>query len=285
MAIIIDSQWRSNVYEIEDIEACADIIEFTQPQFYDSEIVDLAFLAGLKLILLNGDSAGHLISALGACTLEDVVRISSSIIRLWLECIQVQIQNEMAYGVSSHHRIIKGLDGRLLPDTPIDVDEDFHDREKARLFQRVSNVDTALYNIILFATDAVQKSPTIRCGMLNAGALSLVIVAFANSDFRPSSLLTPTKRGKQKGAGVGQIAAIDVNFHAPSPIPLDVIEAEASTLSVLMHDAAFRESWRDKQLYTRRRLCSSFINVLLGDFGKRDDRYAWTRALFRKILA
>ena len=30
MAVIIDSQWRSNVYEIEDIEVCTDIVEFTQ---------------------------------------------------------------------------------------------------------------------------------------------------------------------------------------------------------------------------------------------------------------
>jgi hypothetical protein len=30
MTIIIDSQWRSNIYEIEDIEACADIVEFTR---------------------------------------------------------------------------------------------------------------------------------------------------------------------------------------------------------------------------------------------------------------
>jgi len=188
----------------------------------------------------------------------------------------MQIQNESIYDASSHSGsfINKTRERRMAPGMEsIDADENFHDREKTLLFERVSNVDAALYKIIIFATEAAQTSTTIRCGLVDAGALSLVIVAFVNAQFLPSNLLD---MGSTKGKKAD---------HLHIPIPSDVIRTEAVTLSALMHDSKFRKSWREKQFNIRRRLCSSLVDALLGDFGQRDDRSAWTRSLFRKILA
>jgi hypothetical protein len=233
----------------------------------------------LKLVLLNGDSAGHFMSALEACSLEDVVRISSGIIQLWLECIQMQVQHASTYGISSNYANFRSFERRLSPQESISAngDENMHNREKTRLFQKVSNADIALYNIIMFATDAARRSPTLRRSMLVAGALSLVVVAFTNADFVPSNLIDAAVKGKQKAGHTGNIGS---QYSTPSPVPFNVINDEAATLSSLIHHAPFRESWSKKQFNIRRHLCSSLVEVLLGGFGKKDDRHTWTRALF-----
>src|SRR6266436_5405694 len=129
------------------------------PLYYDFEIVELALLTMLKHILFDGASAAHLISALAACSMEDTAYICSGIIRLWLDCVGTQIKNVFAYGISSHHWTFfaKGLEDRLTVGTePIEADKNFYDREKTRLFEKVSNVDAALYKIILFSTEAAK---------------------------------------------------------------------------------------------------------------------------------
>jgi hypothetical protein len=101
---------------------------------------------------------------------------------------------------------------------------------------------------------------SICCAMLDAGALSLV--AFVNTDFLPSKLMVPGRKGKEKETGSGCTRnAVDGYYHPPGLIPLSVIQAEASMLSVLMHDAAFRKTWHDK-LDIRRRLCCSWTLCL-----------------------
>jgi hypothetical protein len=168
------------------------------------------------------------------------------------------------------------------------ADDNIYDREKHRLFQKASNLDTALYNIIKFCTMAARRHRTIRFCMLDAGVLSLVIIAFVNASFLAPSLVDLTlKKGKQmkvKSVGAGNRH----NQHCslpPSSISSDIIQAEASTLSVLMHSSAFRETWHRQQFNDRRNICSLLVHSLLGDFGETDDRYTWTRALFWKILA
>ena len=243
----------------------------------------------LKLILLNRGSADHLVSAMGACILEDIVYIFSGIIRLWFECVQMQMQHESIYGPSSHQSAFRAtsIESHLSPTSSIDLHENFYDHEKTRLFKRVLNVDAALYKIIIFATDAARASDIIRCGMLKAGVLSLVIVAFANADFIPSNLInTATNKGKQKEAQSVRIvgATGQDGGNGPTPVPLEAIQNDAATLSALIHSAKFKESWGDKRLNTRRRLCSSLVDVLLEDFGAKDHKHAWIQALFRKIV-
>jgi hypothetical protein len=113
-----------------------------------------------------------------------------------------------------------------------------------------------------------------------------VIIAFINADFLAPSLVDLTrKKGKQVIAKSVR-ALIGCNLDgSSSPISSDVIQAEASTLSVLMHRAAFRETWNQQQFDDRRHLCSLLVHLLLGDFGGPDDSYKWMRALFWKILA
>jgi hypothetical protein len=223
----------------------------------------------LKLILLNGDSAGHLITALSACSVEVSVCIYSGIMLLWLEGIEIQLQNDLTY---SHSVFLSNSRQGKLPRTePIDVGKKFYDHEKTRLFEKTSDVDAALYKFIIFATEAARMNNSIRRSLVDSGALSLVIVAFTNANFIPSQLMDAAKRGR---TGI-----------APSGIPLDVIHAEAATLSVLMHDPLFRKNWREKQLTVRLRLCSSLVDALIGSHGQGDDGHVWTRSLFRKIVA
>jgi hypothetical protein len=122
--------------------------------------------------------------------------------------------------------------------------------------------------------------------MLDAGALSLVISAFVNADFLASSLIDVRwERGKLAGAKSKHATHANGQHHAHFPVPSDVILAEASTLSVLIHHPAFRDSWQKQQFNDRRHLCSLLVNLLLGGDAARNDRYGWTRALFSKILA
>jgi len=71
-------------------------------QFYDSEIVDLAFLAMLKQILLTGSSAVPLVDAIAQISHQDIIVIFSGVLRLWLECIQIQVQTQLAFCSGSH---------------------------------------------------------------------------------------------------------------------------------------------------------------------------------------
>jgi len=168
---------------------------------------------------------------------------------------------------------------------PIDVDENFYHREKGRLFQMALNRNTALYNTIKFATMAARRNTPVRRAMLEAGALSLVLAAFVNADFQIPNLLHAS-RGKKncKEAKLG--CRGDSNSISPPtlPIPLKVIHAEASTLTVLIHNTTFRKAWPDESFGDRRYLCSLLVDSLLAGGGDVDHRYAWTRALFQKIL-
>ena len=265
----------------------ADIFEPvpTRSSFYDDDIVKLAFLTMLKQIVLSRSSVRHLIHAIQRG--QDTVHIFSGILQLWLECAHIQAVNSAAYGTGSQALFAStGMDRRLGVILPIEIDDNFYNREKARLFEKIAYVDSALYNVIGFATDAARKDSVLRSGLVQAGALSLAIVAFINEDFQASDLIDfATKKGRSHDANLTRRAnAVHEHLSLP-PIPLKVIHDEASTLSVLIHQATFRRFWRDQQLNERRHYCSLLVAALLGDFGKGEDKYAWTRSLFRKILA
>jgi hypothetical protein len=254
-----------------------------RPQFYDAEIVELAFLAMLKQIILSRSSVRHLIHAIQQGTHK--AHIFSGILQLWLECTHVQVLNSAAYTVSHRAFIAGSLDKRLGAVLSIDVDEDFYNREKARLFEKAAHIDIALYNVISFATDAARKDNVLRNSLVEAGALSLVVVAFINEDFQASDLINfATKKGQLREAMLAH--RVNANNESPSLplIPSKVIHDEALNLSALIHKATFRKFWRDQQLSERRHHCLSLVAALLGDFGGSDDKYSWTRSLFRKIL-
>lgn len=259
----------------------------TRAEFYDSEIIGLAFLTILKHILSSGHHARHLIKSIEQCPHEDIVYILSGTIRLWFECVAMHIRNQLTYNASRHTAPLRNIGGQYAqPAIPIDIDETFYDREKSRLFERTSNTDTALFNSIRFATEGARRSAALRRGMLDAGALSLVLVAFVSADYKLPGLIDVSRlrRTRATEVGSGRRENPDLARSRASPIPLNVICEEASTLTVLIHNPTFQQTWTDERFNTRRFLCSLLVDVLLGRREDIDGSYAWTNALFRKIL-
>jgi hypothetical protein len=258
----------------------------TRFPFYDDEIVDIAFLAMLKQILSRGDSTLHLIDAIAQIDPQDIVLVFSGVIRLWLECMQTQINTQFTYGGN----LLIGLWGneRETPlDAPtfsMDVDQNFHDREKKRLLGGASNKSTATYNILKFAATAAHRHNSIQSCMLDAGALSLVVTAFINVDFLASSLINFRWEGGKVSRPKPK-HAMNINADAHTPIPSDVILDEAATLSTLIHTPSFRHNWDERHFNNRRHLSLLLVDSLLGSNWAKDDNYRWTRAVFRKILA
>ena len=228
----------------------------------------------LKHILMSGDSARHLIDAIAQISHQKITFIFSDITRLWLEYA----------GQEKLDRI--GLAGRAPvsyahnPSTvPIDVDETFCDREQRRLFQKVLYVDVAIYNIIKFCTKVAHCSAILRQGILEAGVLSLVLVAFANAEFHLSALTRALEKQRRKKS---LVEAGSSSEHSLAPLAA-AINDDASTLTVLIQYPSFLESWSDEQIRMRRLLGSSLVDALLGNLADIDEKYVWTRALFRKF--
>jgi hypothetical protein len=258
-------------------EICTDLYLISiSAQFYDSEIVDLAFLAIFKQIVYN--SAEHLISTLARGSYESTACIFSGIIHLWLEHIDMQIQSEMV----DHTRAVLPdnthmHNGSSLPEFEV-IHKTLCSREKEAIMTKIMNVDTALYHMLRFSTETAKQNVTVRLGMLSAGILALPLTAFANAEFKLSSLVNvPGKDGAPQGAKLG------ISVEA-EPISLAAINAEASTLTFIVHSPKFKNSWNGQRLSTRLSLCSSLVFSLLGSDEWPDEGYEVTSALFRKIF-
>ena len=254
-------------------------------QFYGSETAQYAYLAILKHIALSGDSSQDLMKTFERSSREDIGCVFSGVIRLWLDCIGVQIQNDDA---SRDGNLSDPLSGTVfagagdLPQIPID--QSFYDREQSSLANKIVDADGPLYNVIKFTAKAAEQKTAVRQGMLDAGCLALVLTAFANSDFRLSSLVSvPGQQGKGKISKSGRGEVSDV---IPSTgLSLAAINTEASALSVLIRSAKFTKPWRGQRLETRLSLCSSLVDALLGKDELLDGEYEITHALFRNIVA
>lgn len=247
-----------------------NISSASRPQFYDAETVDWAFLAILKHITLSGDSARHLTRILARSFQDNAVYIVSGILRLWLECVTRQVQDGLSSALKTPHS---------QSSTPlIEIDKSPQDREKDRLFRKVVGVETPLHNVIRFATQLAGESAAMRLGMLEAGCPALVLTAFASAEFTMPSLLHLTKQGRRKPTSGRKESA------EPFPLSLAAINAEASTLSVLVRQPRFRAGWEGQKFQTRLALCASLVGALLVEDRRVDDCYGVTRALFRTII-
>jgi hypothetical protein len=247
--------------------------------FYDSEIIDFAFLVIFKQIVSNG--AEHLVNMLARGSRESTVRVFSGIIHLWLEHIGMQIKDEMTD--QSLPPMTSTLYVPYVP-TPMQrvpvkaVDKTFCSREKDAVMMKIMNSDTSLYHMLRFTTETAKQNATVRLGMLGAGSLALALTAFANADFKLSSLDTVSGEPPQ---GPKLEIGNSVNV---LPLSLAAINAEASTLSFFIHSPKFRKSWHGQRLETRLSLCSSLVFALLGRDEPPDEGYEVTRALFRKMF-
>lgn len=159
----------------------------------------------------------------------------------------------------------------------LDSDENFYKRERKILFRKVSNVDSALFNTLKFFGRAAHESDRIRLGMLEAGALSVVLSAFVSAEFLLGSLVhQSTSSG---GMDVSSSDNIDI-----APISIDQVNQEASALTILIRKPTFRATWGRQKFEIRRRFCSGLTQILLGtDDADVDPKYLWTLALFKKI--
>lgn len=205
----------------------------------------------------------------------EIIRIFAGVIRLWLECV---ISGFPAYSDAMEPHFVSPMypNNNCKP-AAIDHDDSFYDREKEHLFQRISNVDTAVFNILRFFITAARRHNALRIGLLHAGGLSLVLTTFVNVEFQLGGIcrvlgVDPRndKRSKQRRVPL-------------QPIPLDAINNEASTLTVLMYDPLFQQNWEDRHFEARKALCSHLVDVLTRDISESDSRYQWSRALFKKI--
>lgn len=237
----------------------------------------------LKQIVFN--RANLLISVLANGSHESTVRVFSGLIRLWLQCIGMQINNEvegrandpMTLWSSSHESTTA-----LIPKVEA-VHKTFCSQEKEAFMMKMMNADRALYHMLRFATETAKQSETVRLGMLDGGSLALVLIAFANVDFRLSGLVAASRKEKMP-KGTKSSPRSNVDAEASPPISLAAINAEASTLSFFIHSARFNESWQGQRLGTRLSLCSSLVYSLLGEDKVTDEAYEVTRALFMKIV-
>jgi hypothetical protein len=252
-------------------------------EFYGSTTVEFAYLAILKHVALNGDSAQHLMDALARGSREDTENIFSAVIRLWLECVSTQIEtSENLQAANQSGMTLEHFSPGILP--PIPSGLSLHDREKQKLLSKMAEVDSVLFNIIKFITKAAGQNSTVRLGMLDAGSLAMVLTAFADPTAYTLSSLTGNlkKEGKGKGKS-GSLTHREVSDTVDAPLSSAAINAEASILSVLIRKPKFVKPWRGYRLETRLSLCSSLIDSLLGQ--ELDDEYRVTHALFRSIVA
>lgn len=250
----------------------------------------LAFLCMLKHILWSGTSATNLLMSISQEPHEDIVHIFSGIVRLWLECATARLKSELEptdWYTGSQSGPWRAA--TVAPLVSIDTDDTFFDREKNRIVQKVSNVDSALHNILDFCTHASHQSKVLRRGMLDAGVLSLVLSAFVTADFQISSLTDVFygsdygKRREKTKSGHARNSSPEHFF--PEPIPLDKVQDEASTLTVLVHRPNFIQNWEIRQFHTRRHICFSLIEGLFAESESLDAKYIWSRALFTKITS
>lgn len=197
-----------------------------------------------------------------------------------MECVGQQVQACLATKgtISAMGGHVSG-GGRGIVAPALDGDKSGYGREKERLFRKVVGVDAVTHNIIKFTTALASDNAAARAGILEAGGAVLVLTAFANDDFTLPNLLCLTKQGKRK----------TVNFAkkepTPAPVSLSAINAEASTLSLLIYQPVFRAGWEIPKLQMRLTVCALLVNTLFAHPASSvDGRYDVTGALFKKII-
>jgi hypothetical protein len=240
----------------------------------------------LKHIILSGDSAQHLMNVLARGSREDTDYVFSGVIRLWLDCISMQLWREKSSSAGTPDTLAgvvnPGLLGSLPPIPAEQIEQSLYDREKISLGRKIAGIDIALYNIIKFATRVAEQGTSVRLGMLDAGSLVLIFTAFAHAEFNMSSLMG-VAREKGKGGKSDRTEFADDDDDLPH-LSLNAIINEASILSGLIHTSKFVQPWRGERLDTRLSLCSSLVDSLLGKDEEVDPEHGVMHVIFRKIV-
>ena len=114
-------------------------------QFYESAIVEFACLSMLKNIVLSRDSALNLMNFLARGSREDTDHVFSGVIRLWLDCISIQVQSDddTRTGYSNDAMSGKQNSGVTSEQPQIGINQSFN-RENNRLGLKMVDIDSAL---------------------------------------------------------------------------------------------------------------------------------------------
>jgi hypothetical protein len=171
-----------------------------------------------------------------------------------------------------------------------------YDNEKSLLFRKIEAIqrrvlplnDRPLHHILEFVAATAQNSMTVRWGLLDAGILALVLVAFMDGVPSLLSGILNTWKPRQLHHDPNQSPANGVNMTPPETntmaISLDLINAEASKLLLLCQAPPVQALFRSEIFIKRRKLCSSLVDMLLGHGHGWDDTYAETRYLITQIF-
>lgn len=229
-------------------------------------MVSLAILCILKRVIKSKNGARTFTNVITRGSPDDVHRVFSGIVRLWLESAVEQM--EKTSDIEAWGGSVSALSKTTLLE-----------REKASFFQKMHGRDSVLIAVITFVADgaAAMNTAGSRQAMAEAGVLALVLSAFVCKDFKLETLMEPTRRAKAIHRETRDASMI------PAPSPM-AINTEASTLSVLMHNASFQRNWQGSSFAQRIGVCATLVNSLfpVADTG---DQYTITRALFLRIVA
>ena len=241
-------------------------------EHYEPDTVKTAHLAILKQIVTQGNNQSHLITAIARETCRDIVRIFSGIIRLWL------FQGTILNDADTEGGIQTPPQQRIFCDSPAKpVPVGFYQVERSALFREFAGRESPCNNLLEFFIKASQGNSSITRGILDAGGLSLILMAFTSTEFT-APRLTDEVQGKRPLLNLD-----DPGYPSTAPIPMQVINYDAATLTVLMHSRQFRSYWSDHTFRLRKALCSLLLRRLTSK--PLDTSHAWTRALFLKILS
>jgi hypothetical protein len=243
-----------------------------------------------KRIVAGGSVAQYLAVVIGRASCHDIADIAFGVMQLWLEYANTRGPSDSAFEHGGFCEKFDMLGNTVItlvasmPPNQIEaLDETFYGHEKSLLFSKISSKqtstlphnNTALSNIVRFFTFAAQQSMTLQWGLLDAGALAVVLVAFVDGVPMLSDLLVAFRypandhRSKQKGI---------------SCISLSLIRTEASKLLDTIQTPAFRALLQTQIFAKRRRICLSLLDALLGSGGGVDDVYTELRNVFEEIL-
>ncbi|KZP30502.1 hypothetical protein FIBSPDRAFT_945867 [Athelia psychrophila] len=285
MIIFRGSLWGSDFDSASEIEAYRDLVEFTRAENYDAETVALAALAILKRIISSSDHAQSLINILIQGSQEDVRRVFSGIVQLWLESIAHKIQKDETLasgqqrGTMETHSQMQAHTGSV-PEIP--TEPTLLEQEKESFFYKVHGLDSALFAVVAFAGEcATGVDSGTRQAMVECGVPALVLSAFVCDDYQPDSLLEPFRKAVSKGS---RRKTRDGSIIPATSLTSESINAEASTLSVIVHKPKFQRNWQGGRFAQRVNQCAALVNSLFPAEGT-GGQYAVTRALFSRIVA
>jgi hypothetical protein len=249
----------------------------------------LALLTIFKYIVAGGNAAvQHLTAILTRSSSLDAAHIMSEILQLWLQYVDMREAHELLVEqtrlVTFNGDWVQSLNSfdPVLHSAPL-LEETVCCHKKSLFFSKILKKqpsihpfnDTALSSIIHFIIFAAKQSITLQRGLLDAGALAVVLIAFVDGVPILSNLLDTFKHLPSDRQS---------KHNVTSYISLSSIRTEASKLLDMIQTPAFQVLLKTRIFTKRRRICLPLLDALLGLGGGVDDEYSDLRDILIDIL-